>query len=96
MVHELKTWPEEFEAILSSTKTCEARLDDRGFSVGDTLDLREWIPNHPNVCGWQMSGMGLSGEYTGRRTLRWVTHILKDKFGLPDGLAILSISTEAT
>lgn len=42
MEHDLKTAPEHFEAVWSGAKTAELRKDDRGFSVGDVLRLREW------------------------------------------------------
>jgi hypothetical protein len=44
MTHELKCWPEFFQAILSGSKTFEARRDDRNFKVGDNLVLKEWTP----------------------------------------------------
>ncbi len=43
--HELKCWPEFFEAILSNTKRHDLRRnDDRNFQVGDVLHLREYDP----------------------------------------------------
>ena len=41
-IHELKIWPQYFDAIASGIKTFEVRKDDRGFAVGDTLVLKEW------------------------------------------------------
>lgn len=49
--HELKTWPEFFEEIVTGRKTFEIRLNDRGFQVGDGLWLREYTV-----------GVGLSGR----------------------------------
>lgn len=62
VTHELKTWPEYFQAVSDGTKTFEHRVNDRGFKVGDTLYLREWNP--------------ATSAYTGRETLRLVTYIM--------------------
>lgn len=83
--HELKTWPEFFQAILSGQKTFELRRDDRGFKVGDELWLREWNPT--------------TQEYSGRSTVCRITYMLDHRpnagcaaqFGLSPGFAILGI-----
>ena len=78
MDHELKTWPEHFEAIRKSQKTVEVRKNDRNFQVGDYLFLREWCPE--------------SKEYTGRDTIRPVKHILQGgQFGIEPGYVVISI-----
>jgi hypothetical protein len=41
-LHSLKVRPEFFEKLLTGEKTFEIRANDRGFEVGDTLDLKEW------------------------------------------------------
>jgi hypothetical protein len=61
-VHELKTWPNYFEAILDGRKLFELRVNDRDFHVGDELFLCEYIPG--------------KGEYTGRQIRKLVTYIL--------------------
>ena len=40
-VHELKTLPEFYQAIVDEEKTFEIRKNDRGFKVGDYLRLKE-------------------------------------------------------
>lgn len=74
--HELKTWPEFFEPILSGDKTFELRHNDRGFRVGDILWLREWD---------QDSG------YTGRELFVKVQYILSGRPWLTKGYAAMSI-----
>lgn len=86
-VHDLKTWPESFEAMAAGHKTCELRRDDRGFAVGDELVLREWILPDPTLpLEREIAPTG----YTGRELRAYVTHVQRG-FGLPDGHVALSI-----
>src|SRR5262249_25106627 len=61
--HELKSWPEPFQAVWTGRKRAEFRRDDRGYGVGDRLELREWDP--------------ATGEYTGFRLTARVTHLAR-------------------
>jgi hypothetical protein len=66
--HDLKTWPEYFELVVSGEKLFEARYaGDRDFEIGDILLLREFNP----------LPLELGGEYTGRIASRKVTYILR-------------------
>lgn len=52
MIHRLKCWAENFDAIAAGRKTCEVRHeDDRTFRPGDTLELtrtdRKGVPTSP-------------------------------------------------
>ena len=80
-VHYLKTWPEPFEAMRAGRKTFELRKNDRGFAVGDMLDLQEWEPGPM--------------RYTGRSILVRVTYILHGgRFGLPEELCVMGVMFE--
>jgi len=57
MIHELKTWPEYFEEILTGKKTFEVRKNDRDYKVGDTLILKEF----------KLIGIDDKLNYTGRQ-----------------------------
>jgi hypothetical protein len=85
--HELKTWPEFFDAIIKGTKTFEARKNDRNFKVGDVLTLREYNPLDPD---------GSIGSYTGRVTVRVVTYIMKDFPGIIPGYCVMGIDVLGT
>ena len=65
--HELKIWPEFFEAVASGAKTFDVRLNDRSFASGDVLDLREWKPAYVNSA---------NGDYTGRTLKMLVTYVM--------------------
>ena len=41
----LKSWPKFFRPIVSETRTHELREDDRGYAVGDSLELHEYDPD---------------------------------------------------
>lgn len=43
--HDLKCWPEFFDAIARGEKTFEVRKNDRGFQKGDRLRLLKYDPN---------------------------------------------------
>ncbi len=76
--HILKTWPEPFLALWIGDKRFEFRRDDRGFEVGDQLQLEEWDP--------------MTKEYSGRFVTCNVTYIARGPaWGIPEGYAILSL-----
>lgn len=79
MIHELKTWPDPFEAVWMGSKKAEFRKDDRGFRVGDGLTLKEWVPESEN--------------YTGREIYACITDLRRGpQFGIPEGFVMLSVS----
>lgn len=76
--HVLKCWPESFRAIVRGEKRYEIRRNDRGFIVGDTLILKEWVPEKQ-----QHTGEALTVHVT------YMTH--GGAWGLPDELCVMSI-----
>ncbi len=83
--HRLKTWPAPFAAILDGTKHHEIRHDDRGFAVGDLLELVEYEPSPEPQFHFAR------GE-TGRRVLVRVTYVSAGgTWGLPSNLCVMSI-----
>lgn len=76
--HILKTWPEFFDAIAQGRKTFEVRLNDRGYRVGDVLELRRYEPK--------------TDHYTGECIERQITYMLEGgAFGVDLGYAVLAI-----
>lgn len=49
--HQLKTWPEYFEAVIEGRKTFEIRANDRNFKRGDFVELQEWCPDSKKYSG---------------------------------------------
>lgn len=77
-VHELKCWPDPYDAIADGSKPFEWRKNDRDFKVGDTLHLRRFQP--------------IGQFYTGEWMRVRVSYVLRNGFGLPDGYAVLGLA----
>ena len=82
MEHELKTWPEYFQAIARGEKPFEIRKNDRNFKVRDTLSLLEYDPENR--------------VYTGDIIKAKITYILEGgQFGIEKGYVVLGIRITA-
>lgn len=78
MIHELKTWNEYFEEVVTGNKTFEVRKNDRAFKKGDTLILKEWD--------------NFRETFTGRKLARTVTYVFEGgSFGLAKGFVVMAI-----
>lgn len=80
MIHTLKTDSIPFMEVYRGDKTFELRKDDRNFKEGDYLYLLE-----TSISG------GTLMLYTGQFILAKITSKLRDQYGLPADLCILSI-----
>lgn len=76
-LHELKIWPEYFQAVSNNEKTFEIRKYDRDYRVGDVLVLREYDPTKQ--------------QYTGESVHVQVTYILDERPFVPEGYVCMAI-----
>lgn len=75
--HVLKCWPEPFAALRAGEKLHEVRHDDRGFQVGDFIELREWDPR---------------ATYTGRALTFRIGYLSRGpEWGIPVGLVVFTL-----
>lgn len=77
-MHKLKTWPKYYQAIKLGKKNFEVRKNDRGYYVGDILQLWEFDPS--------------SIEYTGESLERRVVYIMHGPaFGLKAEYVVMAL-----
>lgn len=78
LVHEVKCHPPYFQDVWIGRKPFEVRKKDRDYRVGDSLHLREWLPE--------------TEEYTGRWCIKRITYILDGgAFGIEEGYCVMAI-----
>jgi hypothetical protein len=80
VTHELKTQPQFWQALVNGSRPFEVRRNDRKFSVGDMLILREWTPEHGYISA------ACEGE------IRQVSYVLRHEDfpqGVPVGFVVL-------
>lgn len=76
--HRLKTVQPYFDDVLNGKKTFEVRKNDRGFAVGDSLVLEEYVP--------------MGEGYTGQAIIREVTYVLDSPEYCKPGYVVLGIN----
>lgn len=74
-IHELKTDPTPFLAVVEGSKRFEIRKDDRGYTIGDQLRLREYSRER--------------GKYTGREFITPRIRVIVSEYGLEEGYVAL-------
>ena len=86
--HKLKILPQYFKAVQDGSKTFEIRKNDRGYKVGDTLILQEYI-NYSDSAYYNRE---TPNRYTGREITKEVSYILEGgQYGLEEGYCILGL-----
>ncbi len=76
--HDLKCWPEPFQAIWDGSKRHEVRINDRDYNEGDELLLREFD--------------SFTAKYTGRTIRAKVGYVTEGgSWGLPDNLCVMTL-----
>lgn len=76
--HELKAWPEAFDAVWAGDKPFEFRKADRNFQPGDWVRLRRWDPT--------------TEQYTGPEITADVGFVLRGPaFGVPEGYCVFGL-----
>ena len=79
--HDLKCWPQPFDAIWDGRKRFEIRKNDRNFGVNDKLVLWEWDP--------------IAEKYSGRKIEAQVTYIVRGgEWGLPADICVMGITVQ--
>lgn len=74
-IHDLKTINPYFTDVWEFRKTFEVRLDDRGYKLGDILNLKEYDPETDTFSGREFQGL--------------VEYILKDYEALSPGYVVM-------
>jgi hypothetical protein len=74
-VHEVKSWSHFYDAIKRGDKTHDLRKDDRGYKVGDILNLRRYDIE--------------KGDYTGDECQALITYITSNQFPCAYSSAVL-------
>ncbi|MCA9817090.1 MAG: DUF3850 domain-containing protein [Cyanobacteria bacterium HKST-UBA01] len=74
-IHELKTDPDPFYAVVEGVKRFEIREDDRNYGIGDQLRLKEFNRER--------------GKYTGREFLTPCIRVIVGGYGLREGYVAL-------
>ena len=77
--HELKTWPEYYEAVRKGKKTFEVRKHDRNFKIGDWLWLACYNPKTKQY------------ESRGLICCKITYMVTGGQFGIEEGYCVLGI-----
>lgn len=86
-IHQLKCWPQYFDAIVSGEKTFEVRRDDRGFQRGDVIELQKC---GENSLGYDvMRDLDGNPRHVARYRIGWI--LTGGQFGIEPGYVVFSL-----
>lgn len=92
MHHVLKTDSRVFQPMEEGLKNFEIRYNDRNFTAGDTLTLKETRYSGEEMKDVSEGGEGKPLEYTGEELEREVHYVLHGGiYGLKEGWVILQV-----
>lgn len=87
-IHELKCWPEYWDALASGQKRFEVRRDDRGFQRGDILVLQRC---HKVLLGSYEVETDSSGRPAKELAFRVGYILTGGQFGIEPGFVVMSL-----
>lgn len=62
--HDLKIFEKYFQPVVDGNKRSEVRLNDRDYQIGDTITLREGVPDAAEEGYFKYSGREISAVIT--------------------------------
>lgn len=97
MIHEVKCYPEYFEALKSGAKTFEVRKKDRPYQLGDLLAVNEFAPfdykfSSEEIIESFSRVVNGAGRYSGDHMLFKITYVLDYPQFCKDGMVILGLA----
>lgn len=85
-IHELKCWPQYFDAVVSGEKTFEVRRDDRGFQTGDVVELQRTYEDMSHAVKRDING--IPSDYR-RFKIGWI--LTGGQLGIEPGYIVFSL-----
>ena len=89
MTHQLKTWPQYWDAVASGDKTFEVRRDDRGFQKGDVVELLRCRHTMMGTYEVALSPVTHQPAHVLRKRITYV--LTGGQFGIEPGFVVLGL-----
>lgn len=89
MVHQLKTWPQYWDAVKSGEKTFEVRRDDRGFQKGDVLELQRCEKTRLGTYEVEYDSLSSTPAHVLRKRITYI--LTGGQFGIEPGYVVMGL-----